>query len=136
MVKTLQYTFAILLTTFVLWKQSSVAQHNALAHGNSHHVMDTTEVKDARYEMFISPNPVENELLTIRVNTGNKNVKFIRIYDLIGKEVAFIDLSNKTAGTYKVEVDFSHIKPGMYFCNIYSDKGLIETKKIQRIRNL
>jgi plastocyanin len=91
------------------------------------------DLKESKYEFQISPNPFEDEL-NLTIFPGNKNVKFIKIFDIIGKEVASIDLSNKV-GPSAYKVDFSNLRPGLYFCNVYSDKGIIETRKVLRNRS-
>lgn len=91
------------------------------------------DLKESKYEFQVSPNPFEDEL-NLTIFPGNKNVKFIKIFDLIGKEVASIDLSGKV-GPSAYKIDFSNLRPGLYFCNVYSDKGIIETRKILRNRS-
>lgn len=84
------------------------------------------------YELSTSPNPFEDEI-NITINPGNKNLTAIRICDLIGKEVAFIDLTHKN-GVTSYSVNFENLKPGVYFCNVYSSKGIIETRKLFRTK--
>jgi hypothetical protein len=86
------------------------------------------EQANATYELSISPNPVEDRA-TFRVTSGNYNLSEIKIYDLIGKEVYSIDLKNGS-GVYPV--DLSNLRPGVYFCTIFSEKGIIETRKLVR----
>lgn len=81
---------------------------------------------------YISPNPVEDDV-TFRINYGGKDIKGVRIYDLIGKEVSFIDLAGKTGRT-ELTIDISALKPGIYFCNLYSDKGIVESRKMIKNR--
>lgn len=83
---------------------------------------------DTATSFHISPNPVENDV-TLRINYAGKDIKGIRIYDLIGKEVAYIDLSGKTGYT-TLTIDISSLRAGIYFCNLYSDKGIIESRKM------
>ena len=82
---------------------------------------------DTTTSFHISPNPVENDV-TFRINYSNKDIRGIRIYDMIGKEVAYIDLMGKTGFT-SMTIDISSLRTGIYFCNLYSDKGIIESKK-------
>jgi hypothetical protein len=85
---------------------------------------------DQKFEMSVSPNPFEDQL-HIKINPGGKKLTGIRICDLIGTEITYIDLSN---GVYSYTVDFNNLKPGIYFCTVYSDKGVVETKKIFRTK--
>jgi plastocyanin len=82
----------------------------------------------ATYDLSASPNPF-NDQLSLNVNVGNKNLRFMKIYDLIGKEVAYVDLAGKT-GTHSYNVDTSNLRAGIYFCTVYSDRGVVETMKL------
>jgi hypothetical protein len=70
-----------------------------------------------------------DERLTVKVIPGNKTMKYVKIFDIIGNEVASIDLTGKT-GSMTFSVDASRLENGIYLCNLYSDKGIIETKKV------
>ncbi len=78
---------------------------------------------------YLSPNPVETDAVSCHVNYPQKDIRGIRIYDIIGKEVAYIDLTGKT-GLLVFPIDVSALRPGIYFCNLYSSKGIIESRKI------
>jgi plastocyanin len=84
-----------------------------------------------KYELVASPNPFE-DVVTLTINQGNKHLTSVRVFDLIGKEVAYIDLKNKTSASYTL--DFSKLNPGVYFCNVYSESGIVETKKLFRTK--
>ncbi|MCS6824713.1 MAG: T9SS type A sorting domain-containing protein [Cytophagaceae bacterium] len=75
----------------------------------------------------------DNDELVIKIVHGNKNLSSIRIHDAIGKEVVFVDITpQKFHNTSSITINISSLKPGIYFCSIYSDKGLLETKRIYR----
>jgi plastocyanin len=95
-------------------------------------IPSSNTVTPSKYEMIVSPNPFEDEV-TLTINPGNKHLTAVRIFDLIGKEVAHIDLKNKT-GLISYRLDFSRLNPGVYFCNVYSDSGIVETKKLFRTK--
>lgn len=84
--------------------------------------------KANRYELSASPNPFENEV-TITLTEGNKNLTGIRICNILGSEVAFIDLKNKS-GILSYKLDFSELPSGVYFCTVYGSEGIIETKRL------
>lgn len=90
------------------------------------------EEKGSKYEVSIAPNPFDNEA-TITINGGNKKVTHIRIHDIIGKEVAYIDLRNKS-GQLSFKLDFSNLPAGVYFCNVYGEEGIIETKRLSHTK--
>src|SRR5690554_1599737 len=80
------------------------------------------------YEVIISPNPVEDRA-TFKVSQGNHNLTEIKIYDLIGKEVFTVNVS---AGNGVYHADLGSLRAGVYFCTIFSDKGVVETRKLVR----
>lgn len=84
---------------------------------------------DTATTFLISPNPVENDVTFRIINYINKDIKAVRIYDMIGKEVAYIDLTGKTGFT-TITIDISALRTGIYFCNLYSDKGIVESRKM------
>src|SRR5436190_15254647 len=87
-----------------------------------------SEQVNSSYELNILPNPVEDRA-TFRVSSGNFSLTEIKIYDLIGKEVYSVDLKNGS-GIYPV--DLSYLRPGVYFCTVFSEKGIVETRKLVR----
>ncbi len=88
----------------------------------SHAQSDTTT------SFQISPNPVENDV-TFKINYTRKDIRAVRIFDIIGKEISYIDLSGKTE-SFTITIDISSLRPGIYFCNLYSDKGIVESRKM------
>jgi hypothetical protein len=95
--------------------------------GASVFAQSVEQVVNTPYEVIISPNPAE-DLITIKIQEGHHKISEIRIYDLIGKEVFIINLGG--SGTY--HVDLSTLRPGVYFCSIMSEKGVVETRKLIR----
>ncbi len=94
--------------------------------------VDSMYTATSKYELVASPNPFDDEV-TLTIHEGNKKLSAIKIFDLIGKEVAHIDLRNKS-GSVSYKLDFSQLRPGVYFCNVYSENGIIETKKLFRTK--
>ncbi|MCU0416278.1 MAG: T9SS type A sorting domain-containing protein [Cytophagaceae bacterium] len=82
---------------------------------------------DSSY-IHIAPNPTDDDV-TIQVSAQQKTLKGIRVYDIIGKEITYIDLTGRN-GFITLKVDLSLLPPGVYFCTLYSDKGIVESKKI------
>ena len=85
---------------------------------------------ESKFDFSAAPNPFDDQL-SMNINIGNKNVTDIKIYDIIGKEVASVNLSGKT-GLHSYKVDTSNLKPGIYFCTVFSATGILETKKLFR----
>ena len=84
----------------------------------------------ATYTLSTTPNPFDDRL-EVRIKGTTPVIKYIKITDIIGKEVAFLDVSDKPL-PINYHLDFSALKQGLYLCNVYSDKGLIETKRLYR----
>jgi hypothetical protein len=82
--------------------------------------------------LVVTPNPADDEI-TIKISPVGRTLKGCRIYDLIGNEVYYIDLSNRSGVVY-LTLDISHLKTGIYFCNIYTDRGILDTRKIIKNR--
>jgi len=53
----------------------------------------------------------------------------IKVTDALGKEVKNIEIS---AGQNSYSFDLSDLQQGMYFCNLYTSDGIVETRKIFR----
>lgn len=74
----------------------------------------------------IFPNP-SNDAITITVSEYTAGFR-LEIYDILSRKISSIDLKEKNQKS--IRLDISAYKPGMYFCNIYSDdKVLHATKK-------
>ncbi len=88
---------------------------------------------DTTFSVATSANPFDDQII-INITQANKNVTGIKIFDAIGKEVSSeIPVNMVTrAGILSYTLDFTHIRPGVYFCTIYSDKGILETRKLFR----
>jgi len=67
---------------------------------------------------------------TLTLNMGGyKQLRYLKMYDLIGKKVVFLPLSYKPGiATYQIKL--ATLKPGIYVCSVYSDFGLVETRKL------
>lgn len=86
---------------------------------------------DTAFSIKISPRQkMMDEHTTLVLNLGlYKHLKYVKVYDLIGKNIFFHRLDYKPGiGTYKLNM--ASLRPGIYFCKVYSDKGLVETRRI------
>ena len=99
-------------------------------------VLTHQEVKaqaDTTFSVSTSANPFDDQVI-VNVTLANKNVTGLKIFDAIGKEVSsdlVIHVVNR-GGILSYTIDFTSVKPGVYFCSIYSDKGILETRKLFR----
>lgn len=96
--------------------------------GNTALAQERDSVSTDRYEMSVWPNPFENEV-TITLIAGNKNLTAVRISNILGTEVAYIDLRNRS-GAQSYRLDFSQLPGGFYICSVYGTEGIIETRRL------
>ena len=88
---------------------------------------------DTTFSVSTSANPFDDQVV-ININHANKNVTGLKIFDAIGKEVSS-ELTIHAVyrgGVLSYTIDFTGVRPGVYFCSIYTDKGVIETRKLFR----
>ena len=67
--------------------------------------------------------------LSLRINSSaGKSLRYVKIFDIIGKEVATIDVAGQ-GFPVQFNVDLSSHRQNIFICNLYSEKGLVESKK-------
>ncbi|HEX8546672.1 MAG TPA: T9SS type A sorting domain-containing protein [Cytophagaceae bacterium] len=101
-----------------------------LSFGNVLSAGAQTHSDSVAYTLSTTPNPFDDRL-EIRIKGNTPVIKYIKITDIIGKEVAFLDVADRPL-PINYYLDFSGLKQGLYLCNVYSEKGLIETKRLYR----
>jgi hypothetical protein len=94
---------------------------------NSKPIISQTPVLYQNY-----PNPF-NPTTSIRYSIGSKHRVLLRVYDLIGKEIATLGNEEKPAGEYNVEFDASKLSSGIYFYQLQAG-DFTETKKMILMR--
>lgn len=75
------------------------------------------------------PNPF-NPSTTIEYNLAKAGYVNIRVFDVLGREVALLEDKYKQAGNYKVSFDASRLSSGVYYYTLKTDNGFSETKKM------
>ena len=78
------------------------------------------------YQSF--PNPF-NPSTTIKYSVPNSDIVNIKVYDILGKEVATLLNEYKSPGSYIVEFDGSKFASGVYFYQLKAGNYL-DTKKM------
>ena len=78
------------------------------------------------------PNPF-NPSTSIRYTIGSQQYVLLKVYDVIGNEVATLINEEKPAGTYEVRFNASGFTSGVYFYTLRA-KNYIETKKMILLR--
>ncbi|HEV8084650.1 MAG TPA: T9SS type A sorting domain-containing protein [Chitinophagaceae bacterium] len=81
-----------------------------------------------RNDLKIFPNPAINEILISNVDAGSYNLELL---DNTGSVIKKVKLTN---GQSQVKVNISSLYSGVYFCNIYSSKGIQRKQFIVSIR--
>jgi len=101
-----------------------------------------TVVEDYKlYQNYPNPfNPTTKIKYTIappnlpkgEASVGTSFMKFVtlKVYDILGNEVATLVYDYKPAGSYEVEFDASKLPSGIYFYRLQTDNGFIATKKL------
>ena len=78
------------------------------------------------------PNPF-NPTTIIRYEISATVLVTLKVYDILGKEVATLVNEEKPAGNYKVEFDRSNLSSGIYFYNLRAGE-FVSTKKLVLIK--
>ncbi|MGE5806314.1 MAG: T9SS type A sorting domain-containing protein [Ignavibacteria bacterium] len=74
------------------------------------------------------PNPF-NPVTTIKYSIPNRSKVTIKVFDLLGREIATLVDEEKSAGNYKVEFNGVGLPSGIYFYRMETEK-FSETKKL------
>lgn len=86
-----------------------------------------------KYELLQNyPNPF-NPITNIKYQIAKSNLVTLKVYDILGKEVATLVNENMKAGTYEVMFDASNVPSGVYFYKI-SAGSYSDTKKMLLIK--
>ena len=96
--------------------------------------VDTTTVREyAENEVdmiSVYPNPAKD---IVKLSVDGHNMSSVRIYNCLGMLVEEITAGAQYA-TDEIEINVSDYKSGIYFINVYDDKGNVATKKISVIK--
>jgi len=85
-------------------------------------------VSNSIIEINAYPNPF-NDGVNLEIITNNSHPTTLKVFDIIGIERERIELSQfGNQNIYKIQL--KDLPAGVYFCNVYSDKKLLESKKI------
>ena len=86
---------------------------------------------DEKIEFYLSdnyPNPF-NPFTTVSYSIPKNGIVILKVYDILGKEVAVLTNEVKEAGNYSVKFDASNLPSGIYFYTLTSG-NFIATKKL------
>lgn len=79
------------------------------------------------------PNPF-NPNTTIKFDVSRESFIEIKLYDILGRVIKQLINQKTKAGSYKINFDGSIISSGVYFCVLFADGKLIDTKKMILIK--
>ncbi len=75
------------------------------------------------------PNPFNSHTI-IKFQIKDSRFVALKIHDVSGKEITTLVSEKKSAGIYEVNFDAGNLSSGIYFCSLYSDGKIIDTKKL------
>jgi len=88
------------------------------------------------YEYRLSqnyPNPF-NPVTNLEFGISKLGFVSLKIYDMLGKEVATLVNTNLNPGTYKYNYDASGLSSGIYFYKLTVDGNIIDTKRMMLLK--
>ncbi len=96
-------------------------------------VTDVASVLPFRFQLHQNyPNPF-NPSTTISFSVGTYNHTSLRVYDVLGREVAILVNEEKSPGDYNVEWNAENMPSGIYFYRLTAG-GYSQTKKMILIK--
>jgi len=70
-----------------------------------------------------------NPTTTIKYSLPEQQFVSLKIFDILGREVATLVNENKSAGNYEMNFDANNLSSGVYFYRLHAG-SFIETKKM------
>jgi hypothetical protein len=91
-------------------------------------VLDNNPDPNNYYLSEAYPNPF-NPSTSIKFNIAREEIVIIKVYDILGREVATLVNEEKPAGSYEILFNAENLSSGIYFYQLQSG-SFIETKKM------
>lgn len=94
-------------------------------------VVSVDEIENIPYEFTLEqnyPNPF-NPVTIIQYAIGSRQFVTLKVFDILGNEIATLVNEEKNAGNYEINFDASGLTSGIYFYTLTSD-NFTETKKL------
>ncbi len=103
--------------------------YNILGSSSVSGVEDENYILPEEYVLYQSyPNPF-NPSTKIKYSVPKSEVVSLKVYDILGREVAVFLDEYKSAGTYSIDFNASRFASGVYFYQLHSG-SFVETKKM------
>jgi len=104
-------------------------------------IKNITEYQNKEYQLFQNyPNPfnpitiINYELPASRQGGRITNYISLKVYDILGNEVADLVNEKKNAGNYSVQFDGSKLSSGIYFYTLSVNGNVIDTKSMVLVK--
>jgi len=79
------------------------------------------------------PNPF-NPVTNIKYQIANNKFVTLKVFDILGKEVAVLVNQKQNAGKYEVAFDGENLSSGMYYYVLYADGVRMDAKKMTLVK--
>ena len=116
-----------------------IAPTGGLAAFNENGIITSVESKDNKVDYPVKfilsqnyPNPF-NPVTSIQYAISSRQFVTLKVYDVLGREVATIVNEEKPAGNYEVKFDGANLASGVYFYRLTAG-NFVETKKMILLR--
>jgi hypothetical protein len=120
-------------TTQLLNGKTMANNNNSQVENDELYKVETSVDVPQQYELGQNyPNPF-NPSTTIRYNLPQNSMVTLKVYDILGKEVATLVNEMKSAGSYEINFNALHLASGTYIYRIQAD-GFTQTKKMMLMK--
>jgi hypothetical protein len=93
-------------------------------------VVDVTIDMTANFELMQNyPNPF-NPTTTINYQLPIAGYVSLKVFDMLGREIASLIDEKQSAGIYTVEFDGSKLASGVYFYKLHTESGFNKIRKL------
>lgn len=93
------------------------------------HILDSPKIA-TQFELKQNyPNPF-NSTTTIEFQIPNSQFATLKIFNILGQEVATLVSEKLTAGSYKIKWNARHCASGIYYYNLNAGNNFVQTRKL------
>ena len=89
-----------------------------------------SEANPSTYHLFQNfPNPF-NPTTTIKYSISERSFVIVKVYDILGNEIATLVKEEQIAGNYQIKFDAANLTTGIYFCRLYINSNAKTMKMV------